>query len=466
VSPAELWENYKNNNESTKLEYLIIPEEKMEAAAEASAEELQVHFQEHKADYQIPEKRQGEYVFFNTEELKTEIQASESEIEDYYEENQDQFKEPATTRVSRIYLPFEGQEKDLVLTDAKLLRERIQQGEDFGQLARERSKDDKAVNDGDWGMFEWRQLSQQEQDIIGGLAVDEVSEIVEMAEGAALLKITEKEQEIQRSLEEVRDRIQTIVSDRKAQELADERIAELEKAAEKEDGLILAAQKMGYQSQKTALLKDGDAIDDIDPSGSLSRALFGLEQDGISAPIYTYKGVGLAVLQQIEPSRPATFEEVTEDVRTDFNRERRTQQAFEKALSLKEESSQRTFEQLAERHDFEYKTADEHKRGQYLGVIGENTEVDEFSFGQPLDQISEPIQYEQGYTLIRLLERKEVTQSEFEENRETERQTFLDTKRNRVFASFYSKLREEKNVEPNYGLFLRINSEILGRFSR
>ena len=67
---------------------------------------------------------------------------------------------------------------------------------------------------------------------------------------------------------------------------------------------------------------------------------------------------------------------------------------------------------------------------------------------------------------MRVLDRKEVTREEFEENMETERQSFLDTKRNQVFASFYSKLREEKNVEPNYGLFLRINSEILGRFDR
>ncbi len=466
VSPEELWENYKNTNESTKLEYLIIPDEKMEIAEESPIEKLRVYFQEHQADYQIPEKRRGKYVFFNTEELKTEIQPSESEIKDYYEENRDQFKEPPTTRVSRIYLPFEGQDRDLVLSDVKLLLDRIQQGEDFGLLAKERSQDNKAADNGDWGLFEWRQLSQQEQDIIADLSVDEISSIVELAEGAALLKVTEKESEIQRSLEEVQDRVQTIVLDRKSQELADEKISELEKAAEKEDGLILAAQKMGYQTQNTDLLKEGDAIEDIDPSGSLSRALFSLERDSISTPIYTYKGVGLAVLEQIDPTRPAAFDEAQEDVRTDYDQERRTALSLEKAASLKQESTRLPLDQLGEKYDLEYKTAEEHKRGQYLGVIGENAEVDDFSFGQPLNQFSDPIKYDQGYILMRVLDRKEVTREEFEETKETERQTFLDTKRNQVFASFYSKLREEKKVEPNYGLFLRINSEILGRFER
>lgn len=466
VSPEELWENYKNNTESAKLEYLIIPEEKMAPPAEATTAELQSYYQEHQGDYQIPEKRQGEYVFFNTEELKAEIQVSEDEIEDYYEDNQDQFKEPATTRVSRIFLPFEGQEKELVMSDARLLFDQIKQGGDFGELARERSKDDKAADNGDWGMFEWRQLSQQEQDIIADLDVEEVSDVLELGEGAAILKVTEKSPEIQRSLDEVRDRIQTIVSDKKAQELADDKVAELEKAAEKEGGLVLAAQKMGYQTQKTALLQEGDAIEDIDPSGSLSRALFSLEQDSLSTPIYTYKGVGLAVLQQIEASRPAAFEEALEEIRDDFDQVRRTRLALEKATSLKQESSGSTLTQLSERYEFELKTAEEHKRGQYLGVIGENAEVDEYSFEQPLEQVSDPIKYDQGYILLRVLERTEVTRSDFEENRETERQNYLDTKRNQIFASFYAKLREEKNVEPNYGLFLRINNELLGRFAR
>ena len=99
-------------------------------------------------------------------------------------------------------------------------------------------------------------------------------------------------------------------------------------------------------------------------------------------------------------------------------------------------------------------------------MIGENSEVDDFSFGQPLEQVSDPIKYDQGYILLRVLERTEVTRADFEENKETERQNYLDTKRNQIFASFYAKLREEKNVEPNYGLFLRINNELLGRFSR
>jgi hypothetical protein len=121
---------------------------------------------------------------------------------------------------------------------------------------------------------------------------------------------------------------------------------------------------------------------------------------------------------------------------------------------------------VSEDHDFEFKTAEEHKREQYLSVIGESPEIDAIAFESPLEELSQPLRYDNGYIVMRVLGRKEVTREEFSENRETERQNMLDQKRNRVFASFYTKLREEKKVEPNYGLFYQINQEILSYFTR
>jgi hypothetical protein len=41
----------------------------------------------------------------------------------------------------------------------------------------------------------------------------------------------------------------------------------------------------------------------------------------------------------------------------------------------------------------------------------------------------------------------------------------METKKNRFFASFLSRLREEKEVKIRYDLFLKTNSDILSRFS-
>jgi peptidyl-prolyl cis-trans isomerase D len=466
VSEDELWENYQKTSESAKLEYLVIPEDKMELSEEPSPEELQEFFQTHQEDYQVPEKRTGTYVFISTEALKSEVFLEDSEIQDYYEDNMAQFEDPEAIRVSRIYLPLADKEAGLLAAEIGDIRERIQQGEDFSELAKTLSQDEKAADGGDWGEFEWRRLSPEEQGIIQGLEPGALSEAVEMADGASLLKVTEKRPAVQKSLEDVREQIRNILADQKAQETAEERIALLEKEAKREKSLETASAKLGYTPQDSGPLADGDPILDVDSSGAISRSLFQLEDQDISTPIFTYAGVGLAQLQGIDPSRAASFEEAETDIRGDLELEMKKQLARERAAQLRTELETRSFEQVSEDHGFEIKTSEEHKREQYLGVIGENPEIDTIIFETPLEQLSQPLRYDNGYILMRVLDRTEVTREEFSENRETERQNLLDQKRNMIFASFYTKLREEKNVEPNYGLFYQINQEILSYFTR
>ncbi len=466
VSENELWENYKKTTESTRLEYLIIPEDKMELAQEPTAEALQEYFSSHQDDYQIPEKRSATYVFLKSEDLKSEIQLEDEEIEEYYEANQAQFEEPEAVRASRIFLPIGDKEAAQVAAEMSTIREQLQQGEDFASLAKSVSQDEKADLGGDWGEFEWKRLDPEEQNIIAQLEAGELSEVVELNDGASLLKVTEKRPAVQKSLEEVRDNIQNILLDQKSQEMAEQRIAELEREARRGESLAQAAQELGFPSLDSGLLAEGDTIPDIDSSGSISRALFGLQDLEISAPVYTYSGVGLAQLQTVEPARPATFAEAEDEVKEGMNLERKRQLALEKAQALGAELQARTFEQVSESHDLEYKTAEEHKREQYLSVVGENSEIDNFGFTAPLNTVSDPLRTANGYVLVRVLDRTEVTREQFQENVDTEREGLLEQKRNRVFASFYSKLRDEKNVKPNYSLFYQINSEVLSYFNR
>jgi hypothetical protein len=112
----------------------------------------------------------------------------------------------------------------------------------------------------------------------------------------------------------------------------------------------------------------------------------------------------------------------------------------------------------------EYKNVMDHRREQYLAVIGESPEIDRLVFSLPLNQVSEPVEYANGYALIRVLERKEASREEFEKNKETEMNNLLEAKRNKFLQAYLEKLRQEKKVKVNYNLFMQINSDILSRF--
>lgn len=464
VTEDEVWENYQNSNETAKIEYAVLDAGKIEISDEPQENELRDYFEAGKDDYKLPEKREATYVFFNTDDLKVEISVSDGEIKKYYDGNLTQFTEPEKTQISRIYIPFEDRDPELVRAELRSVRERVENGENFGDLASKFSKDRKAAEQGDWGLYEWKILSKPEQDMVATMEKGDLSNLIEIEDGVSILKVTEKESEIVKSLDEVKSRIITILKDQKARAEAESKISRLEKAARKQKDLNAAAENLGYPVASTGLLKEGDALGEIDPSGSISRALFTLEAEGISSSIFTYKGVGLTQLKKIDPPRPATFEEVKDDVRESFLENQKKTRALETANKFKAELSRTDLETLAEKYNMEVKTVDEHKRGMYLGTIGENQQMDELAFSLPLNEPSDPVPYDQGYAIIRVLERKTVTREEFEDKKKEERAATLENKKNKFFLSFMTKAREDLDVKIKYDMFLRINSDVLSRF--
>jgi peptidyl-prolyl cis-trans isomerase D len=464
VTQEEIWENYKKENESAKLEYVLIEKDKIELQEEPAPSEIQRYFEEDKEKYKIPERREGAYVFLATEDLKTEIELTDSDLENYYQDNLPQFEEPEKVKASRIYIPFGDREKEMVLAEIEDIRERINKGGSFNELAIKFSQDEKAQEGGDWGFYDWRRLSSPEKEEIEKLSAGEISSAIELEDGVSLLRVTERNPAVAQPFEQVKSRIKSILEEEKARDLAGERMARLRKNAKREKSLDVAAQKIGLKIRNTGLLKDGDALGDMDPSGSLSRALFELKEKEISSPVYTYKGIGLAQLEKIETPRLANFDEVKEEVKEDVLKIKKKEKALEKLKQTKSQLERKSMEEAAE--NMEYKTVEEYKRGQYLSIIGENAEIDRLAFSLPLKKASEPIEFEDGYALIRVLDRKEITAEDFEKNRKEEREKFLDMKKNKFFLSYLSNMRKEKNVRIKYDLFLKINTDVLSRYGK
>lgn len=464
VSRDEIWEYYQEQNETARIEYVILETENIELPEEPEEEELKEYFTQNRDNYKLPERRSGTLVLFETEDIKKEVELSDSEIQNYYDENAGRFKEPEKIKVSRIFLSLDGKDIEAVKAEARSLINRIRSGEDFALLAEEYSRDAKASAGGDWGYFEWRTLSAAEQQKISDLPEGEVSDPVALEDGAAVLKVTEKIPEKTKELGEVRPQIEEILKENTAREKAAERIKTLEKRAKKQKDLEAAARESGYDVQKTGLLKQGEAYSTVDSSGAVSQALFSLNEKEISSTINTYKGVGIVQLTAVEPPRPAEYEEINEEVRRDVVLQRRKEKAAEKMAAAKRDAGRDSMEDVAEKYSLEYKTVNEHKRTQYLSTVGENAVIDEKAFSLPVGSVSDVLEINSYYVLLKVLDRKEVTREEFEKNIEAEREKLMEQKKNRFFHSTMVKLRQEKNVKINYDRFLQINSDILSRY--
>ncbi|MBN2206119.1 MAG: peptidyl-prolyl cis-trans isomerase [Candidatus Aminicenantes bacterium] len=468
VTPDEIWDSYRKENETAKVEYLVLEKDKVDLPETPPEAELQAYFERNKASYQVPEKREGGLVLLNADDLKTEVKISDADIASYYKDNLAQFQTPASTRVSRIWFPFESRDQALVRAEAQSVLDRVAAGEDFAELAKKFSKDDKASAGGDWGMTDWRSLSAAEQSALEPLAADDHSGLVDAEDGLAILRVAEKTAETTPSIEEVKDRIRTILEDEKSRALADERAAALAKQARREKSLDAAAQRMNLKPRKTGLLKTGQPFEEIDPSGTIAGGLFGLKPDEVSEPLYTYDGVAVVQLRRVEPAHAATFAEVREDVLQDLTRELKKDRIRERiaALRLRLLADVKTgWPEIAKEEGLAFNSINEHKREQYVGTIGESARFDEAAFGAPLGTVADPVEYENGYALVRVLDRKTVGKDDLEKVEAAERDKLLEAKKNKVLQSSLARLREEKKVRIKYDLFLRLNEDLLGRFS-
>jgi peptidyl-prolyl cis-trans isomerase D len=462
VTEEEVWENYRNQNETAKIEYLVVSTEKFPVSNDPPEEELRTYFEKNKAKYRVPEKREGQLVFLKTEELKQQITVSDSEIENYYWENINQFKEPAKTKVSRIYLTYTEADKQQVLEQGKSLQARLTSGEDFSQLASLYSKDEKASSGGDWGYYDWQSFTPEEIKAANQLEAGQVSEPVDLGYAVSILKATEKMPEVTRPLEEVKAMIQNSLLEQKARDQASERMEKLAKVARKTRNLEQAARREGLVCQGTGLLKAGQALPEMDSSGFLSQTLFELKEREISSPVFTYEGTGLLQLTRIEPEHQASFEEAREEVLDELLKSIKKEMIKERLSTLKYDR-EANWEEFAKENNLEYKRAETHKRGQYLSLIDDTKELDILAFSLPLNQPSDPFEVADGYAVVKVLERKEVSREDFARIKDQELENLINQAREMFLYSYLQKAREDMKIKVNYNLFNQVTDDLLGR---
>ena len=463
VSENEVWENYKNQNETAKIEYLVVTIDKIQLDSNPSENELQSYFEQNKQKYRVPERRQGKYVFLKIDDLKKEITVSDGEIEKYYKDNINQFKEPAKIKVSRIYLPYSEADKQQILNQGEQLKGHLSEGEDFGLLARTYSKDDRASNGGDWGYYDWQSLSSTELEAINHLEAGQISGVIDLGEGVAILKVTEKMPEITRSLAEVKAMIQNHLQEEKARDKVSQRMENLAKVARKARNLEEAARREGLSIQDTGWLKNGDPLPGVDSSGVISQALFELKEGEISSPIFTYESVAVVQFTQKDLEHQASLEEIRTHVLEDLIKEKKRELAQARLNSIRL-SQETNWEEVARINNLEYKIVETYKHGQYLSLIDEAAELEQLVFSLPLNQVSEPISVGNGYAVVRVLDRKEVSREDFEKVKGEEMAKALSDAQEMFLYSYLQKAIQERKVKVNYDLFSKTADEVLNRF--
>lgn len=152
-------------------------------------------------------------------EVGERIVISPRHVVEAYEARKDLYTQPAGVSLRMIFRRggLEGDANREILERA---REKILAGQSFAEAAREVSEDPSASAGGDWGWVNPDQFRDELKNAITALGVGETSEIIGTPEGFYLFHVDEKRAATTRSLEEVRNEIESDLRRQQTDQLA------------------------------------------------------------------------------------------------------------------------------------------------------------------------------------------------------------------------------------------------------
>ncbi|HXJ15980.1 MAG TPA: peptidylprolyl isomerase [Candidatus Polarisedimenticolia bacterium] len=114
------------------------------------------------------------------------------EVKQYYDAHQQAFVRPEEVALAEIFLSTEGktpEEMAAVRARAEDLRNRVEKGEDFAELARRFSGGSTAKDGGDLGVFERGQLAKLLEDAVFSLEKGQITDVIQTKTGFEILKV-------------------------------------------------------------------------------------------------------------------------------------------------------------------------------------------------------------------------------------------------------------------------------------
>ena len=118
---------------------------------------------------------------------------TEEEAKSYYEENKERFSEPEKVAASHILVDTEEK--------AKEIKEKLDAGENFSELAQEHSNCPSKENGGALGLFERGRMVPEFEEAAFTLAVGEISEPVKTQFGYHIIQVDNKQPAASKSFE-------------------------------------------------------------------------------------------------------------------------------------------------------------------------------------------------------------------------------------------------------------------------
>jgi peptidyl-prolyl cis-trans isomerase D len=448
VSEADLEEEYRRRNEKLRLEYAFVPKAEFEAQVQVTDEEARGYYDQNKKKFERPVQRKVRFITLTPQLFASAVTVSDREIERYYQQNSARYETPEQVAASHILFKTDpGSDEEEVRKKAEAVLAQAKAGADFAELARQHSEDTSAQDGGDLGLFGRGQMVPEFEAAAFALPEGQVSDLVRSTYGFHIIKVTGRQPAVVRPLDSARDEIRNTLTQEKARESMENAV---DSAAQKlrASGSVdtLSAEYPVLVPQETAFFGRGDSVPQLGNSPEATRAAFENDIGQVSDSIRL--GNGFAFLQVLEerPAGTPEFEEVKEEARSQL----RGQKVMELARARAEALRQTLLAEGPEKAGIELLSTESFFRGGQLPEAGRSAAVNARAFELPPGELSEPLSSDNGFVLVRVIEKSGFSPADFEAQKPGFLEQMANEQRLRVWNAFVESLTARYDVQVDW----------------
>jgi peptidyl-prolyl cis-trans isomerase D len=174
---------------------------------------LKAYYEQHSAQFEIPEQAKVEYVVLNKDAVESQISLTEADIKSYYEQNLKRYSVEEQRRASHILISVkkDASEADKLAAKSKaesLLTQLRKNPADFAKLAKQNSQDSGSAElGGDLGFFSKGMMVKPFEDAAFKLKQGEISDLVQSEFGYHIIMLTGIKPTSVKPLDEVKSEI-------------------------------------------------------------------------------------------------------------------------------------------------------------------------------------------------------------------------------------------------------------------
>jgi peptidyl-prolyl cis-trans isomerase D len=461
VADNDVRSQYLKDNIKIKFDYAVLSSDDLRKTINPSDSELEAYFTKNAAvryKNAVPEQRKITYFAFTPQQLPGGIpQPTQQEIQTYYNQHKSQYSAPETATSRHILVKLDPGADAKADAAAKAKAEDVlkqaQNGGKFAELAKKYSDDPGSKdNGGELGPSQRGRMVPEFDNAIFTQKIGD-TKMVKSQFGYHIVQVESRQAPHEQPLNEVQTTIQLTLTREKLSQAQENYARQLTDEANRQ-GLDKTAAAHHLELTTTPAVPAGGTISALPDGSQIISKAFQAKQGDPAQNAPTGEGYAVFQVTGVEPAHAPTFADWKSHVLDDYRNDQLPALLNTKTKELADKAqASHDLSKAAKEVGATVKTSDLVGLSSQVPDFGDVGQVGPQLFDMSVGNISGPINAGRTGVVAKLLDKKEPTAQEIQQNFDRQRDQILNQRQEEAFNLFAS------NVMGNYkkrGL-IRIN---------